>query len=184
MGILQVKVYQLPTWLLRRQFYNPIAYGRAMSRFCIAHSHLPKMAFWKLFGSILQSYSLIFVSRPRPTGDGYIRTNQGLLEVEPQVPAAQALRSHPHAAGGINFSLKYWECFLKKQKCWECLFKQQKVKYEYRVPLIPAYCHFHGWILPSQLQRSPAPQEREVCQQQFFTISYLSSKYEDKCHHQ
>ena len=53
-----------------------------------------------------------------------------------------------------------------------------------RVPLIPAYCHFHGWILPSQLQRSPAPQEREVCQQQFFTISYLSSKYEDKCHHQ
>merc|ERR1712098_822555 len=28
----QVKVYQLPAWLLRRQFYNPIAYGRAMSR--------------------------------------------------------------------------------------------------------------------------------------------------------
>ena len=30
---LQVKVYQLPAWLLRRQFYNPIAYGRALSRF-------------------------------------------------------------------------------------------------------------------------------------------------------
>ena len=28
----QVKVYQLPAWLLRRQFYNPIAYGRALSR--------------------------------------------------------------------------------------------------------------------------------------------------------
>jgi len=28
----QVKVYQLPAWLLRKQFYNPIAYGRAMSR--------------------------------------------------------------------------------------------------------------------------------------------------------
>ena len=31
-NIPQVKVYQLPAWLLRRQFYNPIAYGRAMSR--------------------------------------------------------------------------------------------------------------------------------------------------------
>ena len=28
----QVKVYQLPAWLARRQFYNPIAYGRALSR--------------------------------------------------------------------------------------------------------------------------------------------------------
>jgi len=28
----EVKVYQLPAWLLRRQFYNPIAYGRAVSR--------------------------------------------------------------------------------------------------------------------------------------------------------
>lgn len=32
LGSLQVKVYQLPAWLLRRQFYNPIAYGRAISR--------------------------------------------------------------------------------------------------------------------------------------------------------
>ena len=47
-----------------------------------------------------------------------------------------------------------------------------------RVPLIPAYCHFHGWILPSQLQRSPAPQEREVCQQQFFTNN-LVPHYDD-----
>ena len=30
--IVQVKVYQLPAWLARRQFYNPIAYGRALSR--------------------------------------------------------------------------------------------------------------------------------------------------------
>ena len=29
----QVKVYQLPAWLARRQFYNPIAYGRALSRY-------------------------------------------------------------------------------------------------------------------------------------------------------
>jgi len=28
----QVKVYQLPVWLLKKQWYNPIAYGRAMSR--------------------------------------------------------------------------------------------------------------------------------------------------------
>ena len=28
----QVKVYQLPAWLARRQFYNPIAWGRACSR--------------------------------------------------------------------------------------------------------------------------------------------------------
>jgi len=28
----QVKVYQLPAWLLRKQFYNPMAYGRAVSR--------------------------------------------------------------------------------------------------------------------------------------------------------
>jgi len=28
----QVKVYQLPVWLLKKQFYNPIAYVRAGSR--------------------------------------------------------------------------------------------------------------------------------------------------------
>jgi len=28
----QVKIYELPLWLMRRQFYNPIAYGRCMSR--------------------------------------------------------------------------------------------------------------------------------------------------------
>ena len=29
----QVKIYELPLWLMRRQFYNPIAYGRCMSRY-------------------------------------------------------------------------------------------------------------------------------------------------------
>eukprot|EP00090_Calanus_glacialis_P021111 TRINITY_DN3257_c0_g1_i1.p1 TRINITY_DN3257_c0_g1~~TRINITY_DN3257_c0_g1_i1.p1 ORF type:complete len:109 (-),score=10.50 TRINITY_DN3257_c0_g1_i1:101-427(-) len=32
MPLSQVKVYQLPAWLLRKQFYNPIAYGRSVSR--------------------------------------------------------------------------------------------------------------------------------------------------------
>ena len=45
MRILQVKVYQLPAWLLRRQFYNPIAYGRAMSRFCKNEMEKPSGSF-------------------------------------------------------------------------------------------------------------------------------------------
>merc|ERR1719400_2004215 len=47
------------------------------------------------------------------------RSLKGLLEVEPQVPASQALWHHSNAA---------------------------------------ADRHLHGWILPSQLQRPPAPQ--------------------------
>ena len=73
----QVKVYQLPAWLLRRQFYNPIAYGRAMSRWEAVILFLIKI---KTLLLLLQS----------------------LLALEPQVRAAQVLRLDPLRPGGCG----------------------------------------------------------------------------------
>ena len=75
--------------------------------------------------------------------------------MEPQVPAAQALWYHPRASGGTTLAMV-------------ALIVVEV--HAPNTPLILAHCHFHGWILPSQLQRSPAPQEPEVCQLQYSTI--------------
>ena len=63
----QVKVYQLPAWLARRQFYNPIAYGRALSR-----------------------YELLIILR-LPLLMLHLK---GLLALEPQVLSPQELWAH------------------------------------------------------------------------------------------
>ena len=62
----QVKIYELPLWLMRRQFYNPIAYGRCMSRYCLAR------------------YSMKAID-PARCGPHSSLVLQELLEVEPQV---------------------------------------------------------------------------------------------------
>jgi len=59
----QVKVYQLPAWLLRRQFYNPIAYGRAMSRAYWRWNHkyvLPKYCGMTPFVQVAVGASALF----------------------------------------------------------------------------------------------------------------------------
>ena len=59
----QVKVYQLPAWLLRRQFYNPIAWGRCMSRAYWRWNHkycLPKNSGITPFVQCAVGFSALF----------------------------------------------------------------------------------------------------------------------------
>merc|ERR1712001_428998 len=59
----EVKVYQLPAWLLRRQFYNPIAYGRALSRVYWRWNHkycLPKFCGITPFVQMSVGFSALF----------------------------------------------------------------------------------------------------------------------------
>jgi len=59
----QVKVYQLPVWLLKKQWYNPIAYGRAMSRAYWRWNHkyvLPKYSGLTPFLQCAVGFSAVF----------------------------------------------------------------------------------------------------------------------------